>query len=92
MPIWIADYVLAGYGTGCVMAVPAHDERDYEFATKYKLPIKRVIKGEEGVDDALPFIDDGILTDSDEFTGVSSAQARNDIVKSSIGRARASAR
>ena len=81
VPIWIADYVLAGYGTGCVMAVPAHDERDYEFATKYKLPIKRVIKGEEGVDDALPFIDDGILTDSDEFTGVSSAQARNDIVK-----------
>ena len=39
VPIWIADYVLAGYGTGCVMAVPAHDERDFEFATKYKLPI-----------------------------------------------------
>ena len=42
------DYVLAGYGTGCVMAVPAHDYRDYEFATKYNLDIIRVIKGAEG--------------------------------------------
>ena len=41
VPIWIADYVLAGYGTGCVMAVPAHDERDYLFAEKYNLPIRR---------------------------------------------------
>ena len=81
VPIWIADYVLAGYGTGCVMAVPAHDERDYEFATKYNLPIKRVIKGGEGVDDALPFVEDGILIDSAEFTGMGSAQARQEIVK-----------
>ena len=80
VPIWIADYVLAGYGTGCVMAVPAHDERDYEFATKYNLPIKRVIKGEEGVDDTLPFVDDGILIDSAEFTGTGSAEARKGIV------------
>lgn len=88
VPIWIADYVLAGYGTGCVMAVPAHDERDYEFATKYDLPIKRVIKGEEGVDDTLPFIGDGILVDSAEFTGMGSAQARQEIVRklSSQGR------
>ena len=81
VPIWIADYVLAGYGTGCVMAVPAHDERDYEFATKYNLPIKRVIKGEEGVDDTLPFVEDGILVDSAEFSGMDSAQARLEIVK-----------
>ncbi len=80
VPIWIADYVLAGYGTGCVMAVPAHDERDYEFATKYNLPIKRVIKGEEGADDTLPFVEDGILTDSAEFTGKGSAEARTGIV------------
>ncbi len=80
VPIWIADYVLAGYGTGCVMAVPAHDERDYEFAQKYQLPIRRVIKGEEGVDDALPFVEYGILTDSAEFSGVKSEQARTDIV------------
>ena len=81
VPIWIADYVLAGYGTGCVMAVPAHDERDYEFAAKYNLPIKRVIKGGEGVDDTLPFVEDGILVDSAEFTGMGSAQARKEIVK-----------
>jgi leucyl-tRNA synthetase len=81
IPIWIADYVLAGYGTGCVMAVPAHDERDYEFAAKFDLPIKRVIKSEEGVDDTLPFIEDGILVDSAEFTGMTSAQARQEIVK-----------
>ena len=79
--IWIADYVLAGYGTGCVMAVPAHDERDYEFATKYNLEIKRVIKGAEGIDDALPFTEDGFLTESLEFDGISSEEARLAIVK-----------
>ncbi len=80
VPVWVADYVLAGYGTGCVMAVPAHDERDFEFATKYKLPIKRVIKGEEGVDDILPFVEDGILTESAEFSGTGSEAARKGIV------------
>lgn len=79
--IWIADYVLAGYGTGCVMAVPAHDERDFEFATKYGLGIKRVIKGAEGVDDTLPFTEDGILTASSEFDGVTSKEGRIAIVK-----------
>jgi len=80
VPIWIADYVLAGYGTGCVMAVPAHDERDYEFAQKYGLQIRRVIKGKEGVDDTLPFVEDGILINSGEFDGFSSADARREIV------------
>ena len=79
--IWIADYVLAGYGTGCVMAVPAPDERDYEFATKYELDIVRVIKGEEGVDDTLPFTEDGILTASEEFDGLSSEESRIAIVR-----------
>lgn len=45
LPIWIADYVLSSYGTGAVMAVPAHDERDYEFASKFNLPINEVIAG-----------------------------------------------
>ena len=45
LPIWIADYVLATYGTGAVMAVPAHDERDYEFASTFNLPMKEVVKG-----------------------------------------------
>ncbi|NLO38875.1 MAG: leucine--tRNA ligase [Ruminiclostridium sp.] len=81
IPIWISDYVLANYGTGCVMAVPAHDERDFEFATKFDLPIKRVIKGREGADDALPFVEYGILTDSQEFSGVLSEDARVAIVK-----------
>ena len=80
VPVWIADYVLNGYGTGCVMAVPAHDERDYEFAKKYELPIRRVIKGEEGVDDALPFVEDGILVDSAEFSGTGSEEAVGKIV------------
>lgn len=81
VPIWIADYVLASYGTGCVMAVPAHDERDYEFAVKYGLPIKRVIKGKEGMDDQLPFVEYGILVDSGEFSGIASEEARTAIVK-----------
>ncbi len=48
IPIWIADYVMMGYGTGAIMAVPAHDERDFEFATKYGLEIRRVITGPDG--------------------------------------------
>jgi leucyl-tRNA synthetase len=51
IPIWIADYVLAGYGTGAIMAVPAHDERDFEFAQKFGLPIRRVIAGPEVSDE-----------------------------------------
>jgi len=81
LPIWIADYVLATYGTGCVMAVPAHDERDYEFATKYNLPIKRVIKGIGDIDDSLPFVEYGELVDSGEFTGLKSEKARIKIVE-----------
>ncbi|AEF18022.1 leucyl-tRNA synthetase [Thermoanaerobacterium xylanolyticum LX-11] len=81
VPIWISDYVLATYGTGCVMAVPAHDERDYSFAKKYDLPIKRVIKGKDGVDDSLPFVEYGILVDSGDFTGSKSEDARIEIVK-----------
>ena len=77
IPIWIADYVLMDYGTGAIMAVPAHDERDHEFATKFGLPIRAVVKG----DGPLPFVgDDGVLFNSGEFDGLPSAEARSKIV------------
>ncbi len=88
VPIYVADYVLYSYGTGAVMGVPSHDERDYAFAKKYDLPITRVIKGENGNDD-LPFTEDGILVNSPKFDGMSSGKARkaiiNELVK--IGKA-----
>lgn len=69
VPIWTADYVLASYGTGVVMAVPAHDERDFEFATKYNLPIERVIAAKEkGEDDSLPYTEHGVLVNSPALT------------------------
>mgnify|MGYP001564619794 CR=1 FL=1 len=73
VPIFVADYVLRGYGTGAIMAVPAHDERDFEFAQKYKLPICPVL------DKA--FIDDGVLVNSGQFTGMTSGKARIEIAK-----------
>lgn len=81
IPIWIGDYVLATYGTGAVMAVPAHDERDYAFAQKFNLPIERVIKSAEEAHDDLPFTEYGILVDSEEFSGMDSAKARVEIPK-----------
>ena len=89
IPVWIADYVLMEYGTGAIMAVPAHDERDHEFATKFKLPIKPVVKG----DGPLPFVgDDGVLFNSGEFDGLTCAVARKKIVAWLAGRGAASAR
>jgi leucyl-tRNA synthetase len=79
--IWIADYALATYGTGCVMAVPAHDERDFEFAEKFNLTIKRVIKGTGHVDDKLPFVEYGVLTDSGRFDGMTSEAAKGKITE-----------
>lgn len=70
VPIWASDYVIAGYGTGVVMAVPAHDERDYEFAKKYNLPINRVITSIDGSPCDLPFCDKGINVNSQEFNGL----------------------
>ncbi len=80
VPVLAADYVVAGYGTGVVMGVPAHDERDFAFAEKLGLPIPRVIAGAPGVDDALPFCDDGFLVGSGRFEGLSSEEARKAIV------------
>ncbi len=73
--VFVADYVLANYGTGAVMAVPAHDERDFEFAKKYNLEIKTSIVPEIDSDEE-PYCDDGLLVDSGEFTGLKSAEAR----------------
>ncbi len=75
--IWIADYVLASYGTGAVMAVPAHDERDFQFAKKYNIPIKQVIKPVEGEWDLNEnaFTNTGILIDSGDFSNLDSKTA-----------------
>jgi leucyl-tRNA synthetase len=71
VPIWIADYVLTSYGTGAVMAVPAHDTRDFAFAKKYKLPIKVVISppGWEGEELKEAYVDDGPMVNSQQFDG-----------------------
>ncbi|CAN1513416.1 LeuS Leucyl-tRNA synthetase [Methylophilaceae bacterium] len=73
LPVWVANYVLASYGEGAVMAVPAHDERDFEFANKYNLPIKAVIKHSDS--DTLPMIEHGTLFNSSEFDGLNFEQA-----------------
>jgi leucyl-tRNA synthetase len=77
VPIWVANYILADYGTGAIMSVPAHDERDYEFAVKYGLPIVQVVRPEdETLAVVLPFVsEDGVLTNSGEYDGLSYAQA-----------------
>ena len=79
IPIWIADYVLPGYGTGAIMAVPAHDERDYEFAEKFDLPIRYVVLpagGEAPQGEAfIAHTDDEVLVESGEFTGMPAADA-----------------
>ena len=80
MPIWIADYVLSGYGTGAVMAVPAHDERDFVFAEKFNLPIIEVIEKPEDSEEAGTYHGEGILTNSGAFDGMTTSQAREEIV------------
>ncbi len=80
VPIWISDYVLYSYGTGCVMGVPAHDERDFAFANKYGLPINRVVKGTNGVNDELPFVDDGVIVNSVNYDGLTCEEARKKIL------------
>ncbi len=83
IPIYVANYILWGYGTGAIMAVPAHDERDFEFAKKYNIPIKPVIKPvdkdwdfEKG-----PYTGEGILINSNGFDGLPSSKAKEEIVK-----------
>ena len=80
LPIWVADYVLGGYGTGAVMAVPAHDERDFAFAEKFDLPIIQVIDKPEYSADAGCYSGEGELINSGQFNGTRSEDAREQIV------------
>jgi leucyl-tRNA synthetase len=79
IPIWIADYVLPGYGTGAIMAVPAHDERDYEFATRFDLPIRYVVAPASGeLPEGRALVEhtaDEVLIDSGEFSGMPASEA-----------------
>lgn len=76
IPVYISDYVLMNYGTGAIMAVPAHDERDFDFATKYNLPILQVVSGAE----ALPFVGTGKSINSDYLDGLTTEQAKEKII------------
>ncbi len=82
IPVWLANFVLVEYGSGAVMAVPAHDERDFEFAKKYNLPVKWVIKplnGEFNKNEA--YTGEGVLINSDEFSGMKNNEAKEAIIK-----------
>lgn len=79
MPIWIADYVLISYGTGAIMAVPAHDERDYEFAVKFNLPIKEVVAGGDVTAEA--YTGDGLHVNSDFLDGLNKEDAISVMIK-----------
>jgi leucyl-tRNA synthetase len=86
VPIWVANYVLLDYGTGAIMSVPAHDERDFEFATKYGIPIRQVIQPAEGTVQnenrakLLPFVsEDGVLINSGESSGLTCANAQKQL-------------
>ena len=78
IPVWVADYVLWGYGTGAIMAVPAHDTRDYEFAQKFNLPIVQVVQPPAGVD-WHGYVDDGLAVNSGEYDGLPTAEFKKRI-------------
>jgi len=78
IPIWIADYVLASYGTGAIMAVPAHDTRDLEFARTFDLPVREVVQAPEGTDN-LGFVGDGVSIQSGFLTGLPTPEAKKAI-------------
>ncbi len=85
IPVWIADYVMMGYGTGAIMAVPAHDTRDFEFATKFDLPILQVVQPTDPKTDWHGFVDDGVSVNSTgpevSITGLPTAEAKKKITK-----------
>jgi len=76
IPVWIANYILSSYGYGAIMSVPAHDQRDYEFAKKYDLEIIEVVSGGE-----LPYTGEGNLVNSGSFNGIKSSEAKDKIIK-----------
>ena len=82
VPIWVANYVLSDYGTGAIMSVPGHDARDFEFARKYAIPIRRVIAPADpnAEEPELPYLsEDGVLVNSGEFNGLSCSQAQKQL-------------
>ena len=80
IPVWVSDYVLMGYGTGAIMAVPAHDTRDYEFARKFNLPIIEVVAGGDIEKEAYTDIQDGVMCNSDFLNGMKVAEANKSII------------
>ena len=81
IPVWVSDYVLGGYGEGAVMAVPAHDERDYEFAKKFDLDIVKVVEKPEGIaDDDICYHGEGVIVNSGDFDGQNSADVREQVL------------
>ncbi len=84
VPVWIADYVLMSYGTGAIMAVPGHDERDYEFAEKFNIPIVQVVQDDKAAANdeptSLPFAGKGSMVHSDSYTGMKSDEGKNAII------------
>jgi leucyl-tRNA synthetase len=90
IPVWVADYVMMGYGTGAIMAVPAHDTRDFEFAQKFNLPIVQVVQPPEGVD-WHGYVDDGVAVNSDTYNGTPTqefkARITKDLAEAGLGRA-----
>ncbi|MFZ2560534.1 MAG: leucine--tRNA ligase [Candidatus Nanoperiomorbaceae bacterium] len=86
LPIFVADYVLAGYGTGAIMAVPAHDERDFDFAKKFNLPIKQVVASKDpNAKIKLPFVaKTGVLINSDELNGLDFAAAKQALLAKNL--------
>ena len=85
IPVWIADYVLVSYGTGAIMAVPGHDERDYEFATAFGLPVVKVVAAAEpqgqGTGDSAAFTGPGVSVNSGRFSGLETAEAKRQITE-----------
>ena len=85
-PLWTADYALVEYGTGAVMAVPAHDERDFDFAKKYNLPLKVVIQNSENPSDCkeAAYTEPGVLINSNEFDGMNNEEAKKAITQKAV--------
>jgi len=82
IPVWVADYVLISYGTGAIMAVPAHDERDHEFAEKYQIEIRRVIGSQDGDEEKskLPYSGPGVMVNSGEYDGMEANACKSKII------------
>ena len=80
IPVWVSDYVLMGYGTGAIMAVPAHDERDYAFARKFGIPMVEVVAGGDIANEPYTDISDGVMVNSDFLNGKTVAEAKKSII------------